>query len=131
MKIELPTNRNFGFFFALVFAALSAHASFYGLGSIRTNSWLLASITVVLVAVFAPSLLLPFNKIWMKLGELMGRLVSPVVLGLIFFSLITPISLVTRLIGRDELRLKRHARKSYWIARIPPGPVDASFKNQF
>jgi hypothetical protein len=131
MKIELPTNRNFGFFFALVFAALSAHASYYGLGSIRTNSWLFASIALVLVAAFAPSLLLPLNKIWMKLGELMGRLVSPVVLGLIFFLLITPISLVTRLLGRDELRLKRHASTSYWIARNPPGPVDASFKNQF
>jgi hypothetical protein len=67
----------------------------------------------------------------MQLGALMGRVVSPLVLGTIFFLLITPISMLARLFGRDELRLKKIDTSSYWIARAPPGPDGDSFKNQF
>ena len=131
MKTEIPTNRSFGFLFAFVFAALSAHSSYYGLGSIRSSALLFASITILLIAVFTPPLLSPFNTAWMKFGELMGGVVSPLVLGIVFFLLITPISLITRLFGRDELRIKRHASTSYWISRIPGDHDNTSFKNQF
>jgi hypothetical protein len=67
----------------------------------------------------------------MKLGELMGKVVSPLVLGVIFFVLLTPVGLIGRLLGRDELRLKRTNSESYWIDRVPPGPAGDSFKNQF
>lgn len=126
-----PSNRNFGFLFAGVFAFLSAYGAFQGSDVARVYSWLIAGVAVGLVAVVAPNLLTPFNKAWMKLGDLMGKVVSPLVLGIIFFMLITPIALITRIFGRDELRLKKTNFNSYWVDRIPPGPAGDSFKNQF
>lgn len=128
---KLPSNRNFGFLFAGVFALLSAYAGYKGDDVLRIYGWLIAGIVFGLAAIVAPNLLTPFNKAWMKLGELMGKVVSPLVLGVIFFVLITPIALVSRLFGRDELRLKKTNARSYWIDRVPPGPAGDSFKNQF
>ena len=61
----------------------------------------------------------------------MGKVVSPIVLGLIFFGMLTPVGIIGRLLGRDELRLKKAPVTSYWIDRDPPGPAPDSFKNQF
>lgn len=91
---------------------------------------LMAGIICGLLAYTSPRSLAPLNRAWFHLGELMGKIVSPVVLGIIFFGLLTPISLLTRLLGRDELRLKRRAVNSYWIDRAS-GPTGDSFKNQF
>ncbi|NQY99023.1 MAG: hypothetical protein HRT82_17865, partial [Henriciella sp.] len=67
----------------------------------------------------------------MGLGYLIGRIVSPIVLGVIFFILMTPIGVVQRLFGRDELRLKPQNTNSHWKVREPAGPEPASFKQQF
>ena len=128
---NLPSNRNFGFLFTGVFALLSAYSAYKGADAFKVYGWLSAGIAVGVVAVTAPNLLTPFNKAWMKLGELMGKVVSPLVLGVIFFVLLTPVALIGRLLGRDELRLKRTNSESYWIDRVPPGPAGDSFKNQF
>lgn len=127
----LPSNRNFGFLFAGVFAFLSAYGGYHGANATTVYGWLIAGVAIGLVAIVAPRLLTPFNKAWMKLGDLMGKVVSPLVLGIIFFVLITPVALITRLFGRDELRLKKTDASSYWIDRAPPGPAGDSFKNQF
>lgn len=128
---HMTYNRKFGFLFAGVFACLSAYGAYHGANAAGVYGWLIAGIVLGLVAVAAPNLLTPLNKAWMKLGELMGKVVSPLVLGIIFFLLITPVALVTRLFGRDELRLKKANMNSYWIDRVPPGPAGDSFKNQF
>ena len=128
---NLPSNRNFGFLFAGVFALLAAYGGYHGANVTTVYGWLIAGVIIGLVAIIAPGLLTPFNRAWMKLGELMGKIVSPLVLGIIFFVLITPVALVTRLFGRDELRLKKTDASSYWIDRAPPGPAGDSFKNQF
>jgi hypothetical protein len=68
----------------------------------------------------------------MKLGELMGRVVSPVVLGVIFFAVFTPVGLLMRVFGRDAMcRRFEPARPSYWVKRDPPGPADDSYRNMF
>ena len=85
----------------------------------------------MILTLLAPQWLRPFNRAWFLLGELLGKIVSPIVLGVIFFLLITPVALVGRLLGRDELRLKRKPVNSYWVDRTPPGPEADSFKNQF
>jgi hypothetical protein len=126
-----PSNRKFGFFFASVFLFLSAYTGFIGLDSNVAIGWFTVSITVGLIAKFTPSLLTPFNWLWMKLGDFMGMLISPVILGIIFYVLITPVGVVTRLFGRDELRIKKINTNTYWINRTPPGPSGESFKNQF
>lgn len=80
---------------------------------------------------FAPRLLQPLNRAWQVIGWRMGQVVSPLVLGLIFFLLITPMAVVMRIMGRDVLRLKKRAQASYWLERTPAGPQPDSFKNQF
>jgi hypothetical protein len=93
---------------------------------------LIASLPFLMLALVAPKLLAPLNKLWMKLGLLLGKIVNPIVMGLLFFLTITPIGLLMRWMGKDQLRRgfdKRSA--SYWIERRPPGPPPESMKNQF
>jgi hypothetical protein len=85
-----------------------------------------------LIGWFRPSLLAPFNRAWTKLGVLMGRIVSPIVLGGLFFLVIAPISFVFRWMGNDLLNLKRDPNAaSYWLVRQPPGPTPESINDQF
>jgi hypothetical protein len=76
-----------------------------------------------------PRILAPLNKAWFYLGKWLGKITSPIVMGIVFFAIVTPVSVLTRLFGRDELRLKRRATNSYWTDR--PSPIEAaqSFKN--
>jgi hypothetical protein len=85
-----------------------------------------------IVAATRPTLLATLNKLWIKLGQLLGKIVGPIAMGLIFYCVLTPLATVTRLTGRDPLRLRfdRHA-DSYWILRKPPGPPPQSMNNQF
>ena len=129
---SLPTERRFGTLFILVFAALGLYGHFYkGWDAKVVVGLFTASLIVALATLFAPRLLAPFNTAWFQLGQLMGKIVSPIVLGAIFFLMLTPIGLITRLFGRDELRLKRKSVASYWVDRDPPGPAGDTFKNQF
>lgn len=84
-----------------------------------------------LVAIVRPSALRPFNRAWMSLGLLLGHFVSPIVMGLVFFGLFTPLALILRLTGRDELRLKAGTGGTFWLDRNPPGPPPESFKRQY
>ena len=80
---------------------------------------------------FFPKLLYPANKLWFLLGLLLGKIISPIVLGTMFFLMITPISLILRIFGRDELKLKKTNTKSYWITRSNVLIESESFRNQF
>ena len=82
-------------------------------------------------AMAAPAVLAPLNRLWFRFGMLLGKIVSPVVLGVIFFLILTPVSIATRLFGRDALLMKKRDVESYWIDRTPAGPAPESFKNQF
>ena len=128
-EIELPSNRKFGFFFTFVFALASAY--FYNSTS---ASWAytfgLASLTFLIVSTFKSEILLPLNKLWVRFGHLLGMIVSPIILGVIFFGLFTPIAFVMRLSGRDELRLKFLKKPSHWISRNELIKSEA-FKQQF
>lgn len=126
-----PSNRKFGFLFACIFVSLSAYGYYRDVESWKINSWLILGIGVGVISASAPHLLAPFNKAWMKLGEVLGQLTGPLVLGLFYFGLLTPIALITRMAGRDELRLIEEESDTFWIERTPPGPPGDSFKNQF
>ena len=127
---QLPSNRKFGLFFAAVFIVLGAYAYWKAWGEVSVAAIIL-SVLASAVTLIAPQLLTPFNRLWNSLGILLGKIVSPIVLGIIFFVLITPISLVIRLFGRDELKIKKRSVDSYWVDRSPPGPSADSFKNQY
>jgi hypothetical protein len=129
-QIELPSNRTFGLFFALVFALFGAY-SFYHDRMIATIISAVAMVGFLGVTYLARDLLTPLNRLWMKFGLLLAMIFSPIVLGIMFFGLFTPIAVVTRLFGRDELRLKKKAVDTHWRTRDPAGPAPESFSNQF
>lgn len=129
--VQLPSERRFGLLFATIFACLAAYNLFIGGGQGAILPCAAAAVVMAFFAVFAPRRLAPLNRGWFKLGEWLGKLVNPLVLGAIFFGLLTPIAFVSRLFGRDELRLNPNKGESYWIERTPPGPAPDSFKNQF
>ena len=133
LEQTLPSERSFGLLFGAVFALLAAYGWFFkGWSSMLALALVGVALAFVLVGFVAPKILRPLNWLWFQLGQLLGKIVSPIVLGAIFFLLLTPVSLVTRLFGRDELCLKRKASQtSYWLDRAPPGPAPESFKNQF
>ncbi len=132
LLIPLPSNRSFGFLFSIFFAMLSAYASYIDINVLFVYFMIIASATLLLITITVPNALTPLNKVWIKIGDVMGKLISPLVIGIIFFCLITPVAITTKLFGRDELRLKKkNFSSSYWISRIPPGPAGETFKNQF
>jgi predicted membrane metal-binding protein len=128
---KLPSERSFGFLFAAVLAAVAAHSVYKQRDTFLIAFAATASAVLLIVALASPKTLAPLNKAWFRLGILLGRIVSPIVVGIFFFCLVTPVAVVTRFLGRDELRLKRQRGGSYWVERLPPGPSSDSFKNQF
>lgn len=127
--IQLPSNRNFGFFFTIIFL-IAATYSYY----INSTYWpsILSGFAVVffVVTITKVELLLPLNKLWMRFGFLLGIIISPIVMGIIFFGIFTPIAILMRLFHRDELRLRFKKHNRYWISREPSSEFN-SFKNQF
>ena len=128
-EVELLSNRKFGFFFTFVFAVVAAY--FYYSASL---SWAyvftVIALIFLLITLIKSDSLLPLNKLWMRFGLLLGMIVSPIVLGIIFFGLFTPIAMLMRLSGRDELRLKFTQKACHWISRGEPIKSE-SFKQQF
>jgi hypothetical protein len=130
IKNQPPSNKKFGLFFSGIFALMTAYAYL----KFRSEFAIFALITSALFAIAAfltPEILTHLNRLWFSLGLLLGKVVSPIALGLIFFLLITPVALVTRLFGRDELKIKKRTVTSYWVDRSPPGPPSESFENQY
>jgi len=124
------SNRNFGLVFAVVFAVIGLLPLVHR-GELRIWSLILAALFAIAAFAF-PSVLAPLNRLWMKLGLLLHKIVSPIVLGILFFVVITPMGVAMRAFGRDPLRLRRdNQSKSYWIDRTPPGPSPESFVDQF
>jgi hypothetical protein len=128
---QLPSNRSFGWTFTVFFLLVGAYGLWRGGGSLVLWGLALAA-AMALVTVTRDRWLTPLNRAWMAFGELMGRVVSPIVLGLIFFAVFTPVAAVMRLFGRDAmLRKWDAAAPSYWVKRDPPGPADDSYRNMF
>lgn len=128
-KVELPSNKKFGFFFSFIFFLLSLF--FYVKSSlVLSYSFIIFSIIFLAITIVKADILLPLNKLWMNFGILLGMIVNPIVMGLIFFGLFTPIAIFMRIKGRDELRIKVKEMKSYWILRKDEIQAE-SFKDQF
>lgn len=127
----LPSERSFGLLFFVVFLIAAAYFWHKDFSDSWAHACIALSLVFLLAGLFAPALLRPLNKLWFQLGLLMGRVVSPIVLGILFFILITPIAILMRVFGRDELKLKKREVSSYWVERQPHGPAPESFKDQF
>ena len=128
-KAELPTNRTFGFFFTVVFFVLSVYTYYLGKVFLANFSGSLGAI-FLLLTIFRVRILFPLNKLWMRLGFLLGMVVNPVIMGIIFFGVFTPVGMVIRLFGRDELHLKNLNQSTKWID-CKNNKTSGTFKNQF
>ena len=115
-EIELPSNGRFGTFFIIIFLIIAIYFFYLKIYTIVFTLIFLAAI-FFLITFLKPKWLLPLNKFWMRVGYVLGIIISPIVMAFIFFGLITPYSIVMRIIGRDELRLIKTVNKSYWIFR--------------
>lgn len=129
-RYPLPSNKKIGIFFFIILTILSVVLFIYDypLISVITLTTGLISLTL---SYLKPDLLLPVNKAWMTLGYLLGYIVSPIVIGSIFFVIFTPISIFLKIIGRDELKLVNKNSNSYWRKRQLNKDSQTSFKNQF
>ena len=128
--VSSSSNRAFGFVFAAVFLIIGLWPWVFG---DRVRAWsVLLSAAFFMAAWVWPEALAPLNRLWTRFGLLLHRIVSPVVLGVMFFVVVTPTGLLMRALGKDPLRLRldREAR-SYWIERQPPGPPPDTLNNQF
>lgn len=128
--IDIGSDRSFGFVFCAVFMIIGLWPLLKH-GPVRIWALVLAAIFLV-IALVAPKLLAPLNRVWMKFGLLLAAVISPIFLGILFYLVFLPMGLVMRLVGNDALKLKldRDAR-SYWVDRDPPGPPPGSINNQF
>jgi hypothetical protein len=123
------SNRAFGVTFAVVFAILSLWPLVHG----RLPRWwlLIPAAAFLLVALAKPDLLALPNALWLRFSLLLNRIMSPMIMGLLFFLVATPTGWAMRLARRNLLSLNKPAKKSYWIERSPPGPATGSLRNQF
>jgi ABC-type multidrug transport system fused ATPase/permease subunit len=132
-NISMPSNRKFGAFFTFIFMVAGLYLLFASSSALKNSAYVFLMIAAFLALISAinPDVLLPLNKLWMRLGLLLGTVVSPIVLGLIFFGMLTPIAFLMRVFGRDELRIKLVNRPTYWKDRSSSDSSNSSFKNQF
>jgi hypothetical protein len=127
---KTASDRSFGLVLAGFFELLGALGLWRH--SERWPLWVGLAVIAVALALATPKLLAPANRVWTKFGLLLHAVVSPIMLGLIFYLCIAPIGFLMRLSGKDPLRLRYEPQAdSYWIKRVPPGPPPESFKNQF
>ena len=129
-EIKTPTDRSFGVVFTIVFLFLGIWMAWKG----RSEAWvfLVSAALLFVVALARPFILNPFNQAWMKFGLLLSCVVNPVILGVVFFLIISPMAILRKLLGKDSLHLKFNPNTdSYWISRNPPGPKTGSMSRQF
>ena len=125
-NIKISTNRSFGIVFFLFFLILGLYPLFKN-GDIRI--WSIAvSIVFLILGLLNSKILSPLNKAWFKFGIILGNLVSPIVMGIVFFVIVTPTSLIMRVLGKNLLNLKKNNKKTYWVVK---SKIKSKMKNQF
>ncbi|MDA7473210.1 SxtJ family membrane protein [Candidatus Pelagibacter ubique] len=125
-NIKISSNRSFGLVFFVFFLIISLFPLFKD-GNIRIWA-IIAAIIFLILGLLNSSTLNPLNKIWFKFGILLGSIISPIVMGIVFFVVVTPTALIMRIFGKNLLNLKKDNKKSYWIER---SSIKSKMKNQF
>ena len=125
-KIKMSSNRSFGILFFIVFVIIGLWPL---LNDADIRIWsILLSLVFLILGIFNSKILTPFNRIWVRFGIILGTIIAPFVMGLVFFIVITPIGIVMRLLGKDLLNIKYSNKISYWIKRDKNiGPMKKQF----
>ena len=125
-NIKLPSNRNFGIVFFIVFLIIALWPL---LKQNEIRIWsLIISFIFFILGLINSKLLTPFNKLWFKFGIFLGSIISPIVMGIVFFLVVTPTGLIMRFLRKDILKLKNNSKDSYWIDK---DNTKSSMRNQF
>ncbi len=125
-NIKIGSNRGFGIVFFIVFLIIGCWPL---LDENGVRIWaILISLIFLVLGVLNSKILSPLNKIWFKFGILLGSFIAPIVMGVIYFFVVTPTGILVRLFKKDLLKLKRNNSKTYWIAK---NDKNNSMKNQF
>ena len=124
--IKISSNKSFGIVFFIFFLILSIYPLFKD-GNFRIWT-LILSIVFLILGLLNSSILSPLNKIWFKFGILLGNFISPIVMGVIFFTVVTPTSIIMKILNKDLLNLKKNDNESYWVKK---SEVKSKMKNQF
>ena len=124
--VKISSNRSFGIVFFVVFLLVALYP-LTNKGDIIIWS-LIISLIFLILGLVNSKILTPLNKIWFKLGIFLGKIISPLIMGMIFFFVVTPIGLIMKALGKDILNLKYNTNKSYWIKKSGP---KSKMKNQF
>jgi hypothetical protein len=124
--IKISSNRSFGVVFFIVFLLIALYPL---LNNNEIRLWsLIISVLFLILGILNSKILSPLNKIWFKFGLLLGKIISPIIMGIIFFLVVTPIGFIMKLLGKDLINLKFNNEKSYWIEKSGP---KSKMKNQF
>jgi len=125
-NVKIGSNRSFGIVFFIVFLLISIYP-LINQGELRIWS-LLISLLFLILGIINSKVLLPLNKVWFKFGIFLGKIISPIIMGIIFFFVVTPIAFLMRILKKDLLNLKYNKNSSYWIEKTDP---KSTMKNQF
>jgi|TARA_B110000444_G_C18295215_1_gene346961 hypothetical protein len=125
-NIKISSNKSFGIVFFIVFLIVSIYPIFNS-GDLRIWS-LIISITFLILGLLNSSILSPLNKLWFKFGILLGSIISPIVMGIVFFGVVTPTSIIMKIFRKNLLGLKKNNKKTYWIEKPL---IKSKMKNQF
>ena len=125
-KIKTSSNKSFGIVFFIVFLIIALYPLIKD-GDIRLWS-LIVSLIFLILGLINSTILTPLNRLWFKFGIFLGKIISPIILGTIFFLIVTPTGLLLRLFSKDVINLKYNNNNSYWIEKTGP---KSNMKDQF
>ncbi len=125
-EIKISSNRSFGIVFSIVFLLIALYPLLKG-NDLRIWS-LIISFVFLILGLINSKILTPLNRLWFKFGLLLGKFISPLIMGIIFFLVVTPIGIIMRLLKKDLLNLKYNKKETYWIDKSGP---KSKMKNQF
>jgi len=125
-NIKIGSNRSFGIVFFVVFLSI-------GLWPILTDNQLriwsiVISLIFLILGIFNSKILTPFNKVWFRFGIFLGNFVAPIIMGIVFFLVVTPTGLIMKLFRKDLINLRKNNSDTYWIEKKD---IKSSMKNQF
>ena len=125
-KIKISSNKSFGIVFFIFFLIIALWPL---INDENIRLWsLIVSIIFLILGIINSKILTPLNNLWFKFGLFLGKIVSPIVMGITFFFIVTPTGIIMRLIGKDILNLKKNNLNTYWIEKKNE---NSSMKNQF
>ena len=125
-NVKIGSNRSFGIVFFIVFLLIAIYPL---INQEELRIWsLLISLLFLILGIINSKVLSPLNKVWFKFGIFLGKIISPIIMGIIFFFVVTPIAFLMRILKKDLLNLKYNKNSSYWIEKTDP---KSTMKNQF